>query len=123
MKLANAFAMVNDMRAALYFGFLPTVIAILGHPWLLFKPAEVSQIFMRHVWAVYGPGMDENNSVLKKELITPNARGVVLDIGAGTPPGPVIGRFPRPCSQATIARALQVLGEQLAVAVLRSQAK
>ncbi|CCM00218.1 uncharacterized protein FIBRA_02246 [Fibroporia radiculosa] len=38
---------------------------------------------MSHLWIPFGDGIDENARPVKENLITPNARGVVLDIGAG----------------------------------------
>ncbi|KAG6908655.1 hypothetical protein DXG01_003748 [Tephrocybe rancida] len=38
---------------------------------------------MSKLWVTYGPGIDANIQPQKASLITPNAHGVVLDIGAG----------------------------------------
>lgn len=38
---------------------------------------------MAHIWALFGNPTDEGGRSTKEALITPNAHGVVLDIGAG----------------------------------------
>jgi hypothetical protein len=38
---------------------------------------------MAHIWAVFGNSTDEGGRSTKEALITPNAYGVVLDIGVG----------------------------------------
>jgi len=83
MKLANAFALLTDLRLAISTAIFPTLKSILCQPTLLVKPQEVSRIFMSHVWEAFANGVDEGGSGVKKNLITPNANGVVLDIGAG----------------------------------------
>jgi hypothetical protein len=39
---------------------------------------------MANIWILFGAGGDEAFRADKKMLITPHARGVVLDLGAGT---------------------------------------
>jgi hypothetical protein len=62
---------------------LPTFLDILKRPSLLWEPVTLSQTFMAHVWVTFGPATDEGAAKTKAGLITPHARGVVLDIGAG----------------------------------------
>ena len=38
---------------------------------------------MAHIWVLFGNPTDEGGRSTKEALITPNAYGVVLDIGAG----------------------------------------
>ena len=83
MKLSNIFSILPDIRAALQIGFMPTLRAILREPSLLLRLSLVSREFMSHVWVAFGNGMDENIRQLKSSLLTPNAQGVVLDVGAG----------------------------------------
>jgi hypothetical protein len=83
MKLANAFMIIWEMWAALQQSLLPTMRALLDKPSLIVHPRLISQIFMINTWRLMGDGIDENNTKLKRSLITAHARGVVLDIGAG----------------------------------------
>ncbi|KZT00122.1 S-adenosyl-L-methionine-dependent methyltransferase [Laetiporus sulphureus 93-53] len=59
------------------------IAAILRDPLLLFRLAALSSLFMAKVWVTFGDGIDENGRPVKERLIPGNARGVVLDIGAG----------------------------------------
>ncbi|KAJ3488074.1 hypothetical protein NLJ89_g11653 [Agrocybe chaxingu] len=83
MKLANAFSLLTDLRIAVQVAIVPTLTSILRNPTLLFRPYELSRVFMANVWAVFGDGVDTGGKEVKEGLITPNAYGVVLDIGAG----------------------------------------
>lgn len=83
MKLRKAFALLIDLRLALQNAFIPTIWAIWSSPELLLRPQELSRVFMSHVWIAFGNVVDDNGREVKNELITPNAQGVVLDIGAG----------------------------------------
>ncbi|KAG1772459.1 hypothetical protein EV702DRAFT_1133990 [Suillus placidus] len=83
MRLDTAFGVVTDLRLGLVGGLWPTILAIWHAPSLLFRPLEISWIFMSHVWDLYGNSVDEAGRGVKKELITPHAYGVVLDLGAG----------------------------------------
>lgn len=38
---------------------------------------------MTYVWTNFASGIDENSGVIKRSLITANAHGAVLDLGAG----------------------------------------
>ncbi|KAF5356378.1 hypothetical protein D9758_009473 [Tetrapyrgos nigripes] len=73
---AILFHMIEHIRQAL----IPTLKDIYANPYLIFHPFYA---FFSNVWAILGPGMDENEQEIKRNLITPRARGVVLDLGAG----------------------------------------
>lgn len=83
MKLRNAFAALIDIRGAVQIALFPTLCAIFKNPLILFHPVALSRIFMSHVWAAFGNGLDINNAELKAKIITSDAQGVVLDVGAG----------------------------------------
>jgi len=83
MKISAAFALFEDLFAAIRGGFFPTVQAIATSPLLLFRPVALSRLFMAKVWVTFGDGVDSNGRPVKELLITPNAYGVLLDIGAG----------------------------------------
>ncbi|RDB21910.1 Methyltransferase-like protein 7B [Hypsizygus marmoreus] len=83
MKLSNAFSILFDLRYSVQAAFMPTIREILHSPSLLLHPTALSRFFMSKVWIAFGDGVDENGRDVKKHLITPNAYGVVLDIGAG----------------------------------------
>jgi hypothetical protein len=83
MKLAAAFALLPDLFLALKAAFLPTCRVVLRSPILLFYPATISRLLMANVWTIFGSLVDEGSRTVKQDLITQNAYGVVLDIGAG----------------------------------------
>jgi hypothetical protein len=83
MKLTSAFAILIDLRYAIQWAFLPTIQDLWRTPALIFKPAMLSHVFMAHVWVGFGNPTDEGGKAVKLDLITPNAHGTVLDIGAG----------------------------------------
>jgi len=83
MKLSAAFSILIDLRFAIQIAFMPTLYAILDSPSLLLRPSILSRTFMAKLWIVFGNGVDTNGRDVKQQLITPNAYGVVLDIGAG----------------------------------------
>lgn len=83
MKLSAAFSILLDLCVGIQVAFLPTLQAIIASPSLFFRPAALSRSFMANLWVTFGKGVDENGRPLKTQLITPNAHGVVLDIGAG----------------------------------------
>ncbi|KAI0739629.1 hypothetical protein C8Q80DRAFT_1199847 [Daedaleopsis nitida] len=83
MKISKAFAIVEDLRLAVQAAFVPTVLAMLRSPLLIIRPHEVSRIFMSHVWKAFSDGIDQGGRPVKEELIRANAKGIVLDIGAG----------------------------------------
>ena len=83
MKLSSATGLLGDLWSAVQIALLPTLRAVFHSPRLLLSPHALSDIFMAHVWSLFGNGIDENHRTLKAELITPHATGIVLDIGAG----------------------------------------
>ena len=83
MKLSSALAVLSELKLCLQLGFVPTLRAVLRSPTLLLYPSAISRIFMNHVWSAYGDGVDTNSRAVKEGLVTANAQGVVLDIGAG----------------------------------------
>jgi len=83
MKLSNALSPLADLRYAIGASLWPTILDICGSPSLLLRPAALSQVVMAHVWVLFGNPTDEGGRLAKEGLITPNAHGVVLDIGAG----------------------------------------
>ena len=84
MKISNAFSLLTDLRFAITIALSPTLKDIFHNPSLLFRPQSLSRVFMAHLWVVFGDGIDQNSKDVKKHLITPNAYGSVLDIGAGS---------------------------------------
>lgn len=84
MKLVNAFALFADLRAAIQAAFFPTLRSLAKAPLLLLHPVDLSRLFMLHVWTSFGDSVDEGGREVKQELI-PQAQGVVMDVGAGTP--------------------------------------
>lgn len=83
MKLTNALSPLTDLRYAIGASLWPTILDIYHTPSLLFRPAALSQVVMAHIWVLFGNPTDEGGRSTKEALITPNAYGVVLDIGAG----------------------------------------
>ncbi|XP_006457491.1 hypothetical protein AGABI2DRAFT_212927 [Agaricus bisporus var. bisporus H97] len=83
MKLQAAFAIVFELVFAIRTAFLPTLLAIWKSPSLLLHPQQLSRLLFSNIWVFFGPVTDENGKPFKEALITPNAYGVVLDIGAG----------------------------------------
>ncbi|KAF8889421.1 S-adenosyl-L-methionine-dependent methyltransferase [Gymnopilus junonius] len=83
MKPKAIFEYVDQIRAILVMGVPPTVNAVFSSPRLLLNPTAFSRVFMSYVWAVMADGMDMWAKELKEEIITLNATGIVLDIGAG----------------------------------------
>ena len=83
MKLSNALSPLADLRYAIGTSLWPTILDIYHSPSLLFHPVTLSQVVMAHVWVLFGNPTDEGGRPIKEDLITPNAHGVVLDIGAG----------------------------------------
>ena len=83
MKLSTALSILVDLRLATLAGLLPTLKCLWYTPTLIFSPTTISRLFMSFVWAAVANGIDENSRIIKDDLITPNARGVVLDIGSG----------------------------------------
>ena len=76
--------LLEDLSLAIYVALPKTILAIFRNPTLLFRPFALRRLFMAYVWEVYGTPTDQGGKRVKESLITPNARGVVLDLGAGT---------------------------------------
>ncbi|KAF8501945.1 S-adenosyl-L-methionine-dependent methyltransferase, partial [Gautieria morchelliformis] len=83
MKFSNIVAIVTDLRLSIQQAVRPTLMAIIKSPTLIFRPRALSRLFFYHVWTLFGPGINANGNEVKSNLITPYAKGVVLDIGAG----------------------------------------
>jgi hypothetical protein len=83
MNFRAVFDIVDTMRVALKIGVPAALRAIMASPSLLLNLAALSRISMANIWIPFGAGSDENSRADKKMLITPHARGVVLDLGAG----------------------------------------
>ncbi|KAG8215774.1 hypothetical protein J3R82DRAFT_7677 [Butyriboletus roseoflavus] len=83
MSILKRFSLLGDLYFALQLAFWPTLWRIWTTPSLLLHPTAIPRVFMSHVWTAFGAGIDGNNVQLKTSLITQNAYGVVLDLGAG----------------------------------------
>lgn len=76
-------APLSDLWLAAATAFGPTLSAVAADPWLLLAPRALSRIVMAHVWDAFSAGVDQRAREAKILLITPHARGCVLDVGAG----------------------------------------
>ena len=76
--------LLQDLFLAIRAATPPTLLSILLNPTLLLRPFTLRRVFMAHVWEVYGNPTDQGGKPVKEALIRPNARGVVLDLGAST---------------------------------------
>ena len=83
MKLSNALSLLSAVQQAISIAILPTLRDVYRNPTLLVKPQALSRVFMAHLWVVVGEGADLGSRDNKNQLITPNAYGSVLDVGAG----------------------------------------
>jgi hypothetical protein len=83
MNFRAVFDIVDTMRVAFKIGVPAALRAIIASPSLLLNLTALSRISMANIWIPFGAGSDENSRADKKILITPHARGVVLDLGAG----------------------------------------
>lgn len=83
MKLSAALGIVQHLCGVVQAALPPTLKALWHTPALFFSPITISSLFMAHVWTFMADGVDENTRAVKDNLITPNAYGVVLDLGAG----------------------------------------
>ena len=83
MKLSASLAILFDIGAAFGSALLPTLSAIFHRPSLLLHPAALSRIVMAHVWTMMSNTVDQKARPVKDRLITENAYGLVLDLGAG----------------------------------------
>ncbi|HEV7737761.1 MAG TPA: hypothetical protein VGO47_10375 [Chlamydiales bacterium] len=84
MKLSKAFSLIEDLRLSLMAAIAPAIAAVIQSPLLIFKPHALMRLIFFQVWCKYGGCADQAGSEVKKDLITPHAQGIVLDIGAGT---------------------------------------
>ncbi|KAF9261142.1 hypothetical protein L218DRAFT_906051 [Marasmius fiardii PR-910] len=80
MRLSAALAVLPELYRALRPALFPTLRDIWRNPTLIFN---VPRVIMAHVWVVFADPTNEAGRVIKEGLITPYARGVVLDLGAG----------------------------------------
>jgi hypothetical protein len=83
MKLSNALSLITDLRIAITVAILPTLRDVFHNPTLLVRPKAFGHAFMASLWVVFGDGADLKSRDAKNDLITPNACGSVLDVGAG----------------------------------------
>ncbi|KAH6899514.1 S-adenosyl-L-methionine-dependent methyltransferase [Coprinopsis sp. MPI-PUGE-AT-0042] len=84
MKLSNACTLLQDLWEAMKIAFFPSLQQVLGQPSLVLRPRALAQTFMAKVWeGGMAQATDEGGKAVKQGLITPNAHGVVLDVGAG----------------------------------------
>ncbi|KAI9349162.1 S-adenosyl-L-methionine-dependent methyltransferase [Obelidium mucronatum] len=84
MSFDQKTGIVWDMFSAIQVSFIPTLWAIVGTPSLLWNWRKLQQVVMGNIWANgFGEGVNSGSATIKERLITPNARGVVMDIGAG----------------------------------------
>ncbi|KAF5391457.1 hypothetical protein D9757_002050 [Collybiopsis confluens] len=79
MKLSAAFALFNDLVLAVQVAFIPTLRDVYNQPSMIF---HISHTFMAHVWTAFAAPTDENGREVKSALLR-EARGTVLDLGAG----------------------------------------
>ncbi|KAI3608038.1 phospholipid methyltransferase [Moniliophthora roreri] len=80
MQLSAALCIIPEMARAVRLALLPTLRDVWQDPTLLIR---VSRIFMAYVWTGFADATDEGGKPVKEGLITPNAHGVVLELGAG----------------------------------------
>jgi hypothetical protein len=80
---AAALSPLQYIREVVPPAVIPTIQAIIRSPSLLVRPTTLSRLFFANIWISFGNGVNENSRAAKDILITPNAYGVVLDIGAG----------------------------------------
>jgi hypothetical protein len=83
MRLSKAFAIFSDLWMGVRIAFWPTCVAVWQSPTLLLQPRRLSQTLFTPIWDVLGVFADQACSSVKEKLITPDAYGSVLDLGAG----------------------------------------
>ncbi|KAJ7186846.1 hypothetical protein C8R46DRAFT_936015 [Mycena filopes] len=83
MQLTEALTVIPQIFWILRTGLPAVLRAIYASPSLLFNFTALSRISMATVWLPFGEGSDMLAKADKTALITPNATGVVLDIGSG----------------------------------------
>ncbi|KAI0782994.1 hypothetical protein C8Q75DRAFT_801008 [Abortiporus biennis] len=81
--LSRNLEFLGQLSFIFHTGLPPTIKTILHRPSMILHPRQIRAEFMLHVWKPFADGMDKWDMDIKKELITSNAKGVVLDIGAG----------------------------------------
>jgi hypothetical protein len=83
MLLKDALAPMWHIYDTVKFATRPFAAALFSRPSLLLHPSQMSDLFFSILWSPMGEGIDANTAALKTSLITPNASGIVFDIGAG----------------------------------------
>lgn len=83
MKFWAIIRFLNELKNFTLAGLSPTLKDVFITPSILLRPKALSRLLLSHIWELYGPGMDAGMRTIKENLITPNARGFVLDVGAG----------------------------------------
>ncbi|PCH34640.1 hypothetical protein WOLCODRAFT_106332 [Wolfiporia cocos MD-104 SS10] len=83
MKLCSLLAFLQHLTETLQVALLPTLKEIWRTPSLLRRPRALSRVYMSYLWIPMGEGVDQGGREVKQSLIPLNARGVVLDLGAG----------------------------------------
>lgn len=83
MKLRNAFSIPFEAYGMARIALLPTILELLKTPLHFFHLSDIRRIFMAHLWLLAGDGIDLNDRPQREALLTPNAYGVVMDVGAG----------------------------------------
>ncbi|TDL23366.1 hypothetical protein BD410DRAFT_746760 [Rickenella mellea] len=83
MKLSTIFGLFGQLRFAIQVSTIPTLRVVFREPSLLLRPRTISRLFMAKAWESFGHFCDMNGRADKEALLTPNAYGVVLDLGAG----------------------------------------
>ncbi|KAH7103472.1 hypothetical protein BKA62DRAFT_768877 [Auriculariales sp. MPI-PUGE-AT-0066] len=63
--------------------FQPTLAALRKDPTLLIQPLALRRVVFTAIWTRLSDDVDEGARPTKKKLITPNAYGTVLELGAG----------------------------------------
>ena len=82
MLLKDVLAPVWHIYDTIKLATRPFTLALFSQPSLL-RPSQMSDLFFSILWGPMGDGIDANCAAIKTSLITPNASGIVLDIGAG----------------------------------------
>jgi hypothetical protein len=83
MRFSKIVAIVTDLRLSIQQAVRPTLMAIMKSPTLIFRPRALSQLFFYHVWTLFGPAWNTDTNEARSNLISPYAKGIVLEIGAG----------------------------------------
>lgn len=83
MRFSKAISPLWDIRYLFTTALRPFASAIIANPSILLKPRAFGDLWLSTMWSPMGDGIDEGQASLKRDLITPNAVGVVLDIGSG----------------------------------------